>query len=232
MKEKEEHPEGEEQKAKRTGTFGRGVVITLLNLLAMALVAAGLIALALHGLDRYTHHGEAVRVPDLAGLTPEEAVEQLRPLDLVPEIVDSIFTEGMAPGVILKTTPGAGSIIKKHRTLFVTINTTMVERVVMPSVYDSSRRRAEAALRSAGFSDITIRAVPGRYNDLALEVTDRATGQVIRPGTELPYNTPLILSVTSTTSLDSLYQAREDSLLALPEEGTMEEFDEEDLPDL
>lgn len=222
---------------KRTMSTGRAVRITLLNLLAMVVVGALIIVGALYLLDVYTHHGEAVKVPDLSGLTLSEAQTSVRSMDLDLEIVDSIYTEGMAPGVILKTTPGPGSIIKKHRTIFLTTNTTIVEQVVMPAVYDTSRRRAQAALRSAGFVDVTIKMVPGRYNDLAVEVSDRQTGQVIQPGTKLPFNTPLVLSITSTSSLDSLYDADTTAVdrevaEALRRIGQAEEPDGEDLPEL
>ena len=225
------------EEKKRTMSTGRAVRITLLNLLAMVVVGALIIVGALYLLDVYTHHGEAVKVPDLSGMTLSEAQTSVRSMDLDLEIVDSIYTEGMAPGVILKTTPGPGSIIKKHRTIFLTTNTTIVEQVVMPAVYDTSRRRAQAALRSAGFVDVTIKMVPGRYNDLAVEVADRQTGQVIQPGTKLPFNTPLVLSITSTSSLDSLYDADTTAVdrevaEALRRIGPAEEPDGEDLPEL
>lgn len=225
------------EEKKRTMSTGRAVRITLLNLLAMVVVGALIIVGALYLLDVYTHHGEAAKVPDLSGMTLTEAQTTVRSMDLDLEIVDSIYTEGMAPGVILKTTPGPGSIIKKHRTIFLTTNTTTVEQVVMPAVYDTSRRRAQAALRSAGFVDVTIKMIPGRYNDLAVEVSDRQTGQVIQPGTKLPFNTPLVLSITSTSSLDSLYDADTTAVdrevaEALRRIGQAEEPDGEDLPEL
>lgn len=225
------------EEKKRTMSTGRAVRITLLNLLAMVVVGALIIVGALYLLDVYTHHGEAVKVPDLSGMTLSEAQTAVRSMDLDLEIVDSIYTEGIAPGVILKTSPGPESIIKKHRTIFLTTNTTTVEQVVMPAVYDTSRRRAQAALRSAGFVDVTIKMVPGRYNDLAVEVSDRQTGQVIQPGTKLPFNTPLVLSITSTSSLDSLYDADTTAVdrevaEALRRIGQAEEPDGEDLPEL
>ena len=225
------------EEKKRTMSTGRAVRITLLNLLAMVVVGALIIVGALYLLDVYTHHGEAAKVPDLSGMTLTEAQTTVRSMDLDLEIVDSIYTEGMAPGVILKTTPGPGSIIKKHRTIFLTTNTTTVEQVVMPAVYDTSRRRAQAAIRSAGFVDVTIKMIPGRYNDLAVEVSDRQTGQVIQPGTKLPFNTPLVLSITSTSSLDSLYDADTTAVdrevaEALRRIGQAEEPDGEDLPEL
>ena len=225
------------EEKKQTMSTGRAVRITLLNLLAMVVVGALIIVGALYLLDVYTHHGEAAKVPDLSGMTLSEAQTAVQSMDLDLEIVDSIYTEGMAPGVILKTTPGPGSIIKKHRTIFLTTNTTTVEQVVMPAVYDTSRRRAQAALRSAGFIDVMIKMVPGRYNDLAVEVSDRQTGQVIQPGTKLPFNTPLVLSITSTSSLDSLYDADTSAVdrevaEALRRIEQAEKLDGEDLPEL
>lgn len=221
----------EETSAPAKMSVRRVVTLTLLHLLGM--VAAGVLIVlgALYFLDLYTHHGEAVKVPDLTGMTLEEAQTTVKSMDLTLDIVDSIYTEGEAPGVILKTTPRAGSVIKKHRTLFLTTNTISVERVRVPSVYDTSRRRAEAALRAAGFVDVTVKLVPGRYNDLAVEVLDRATGLAVPPGSELPYNTPLVLSVTSTASLDSLLDAeaaRPDSTLL----DDLGELSDEDLPEL
>ena len=87
---------------------GRAVRITLLNLMAMVVVGALIVVGALFLLDGYTHHGEAVKVPDLSGMTMDEARSAVRSMDLDLEIVDSIYTEGLAPGVILRTSPGPG----------------------------------------------------------------------------------------------------------------------------
>ena len=38
------------------------------NLIAMVVVAVVLVFVALKGVDAYTHHGEAVRVPDVKGI--------------------------------------------------------------------------------------------------------------------------------------------------------------------
>ena len=60
---------------------------------------------------------------------------------------------------------------------------------------------------------------------------------MIQPGTKLPFNTPLVLSITSTISLDSLYDADTTAMdsevaEALERIGQTEEPDGEDLPEL
>ena len=91
--------ETEDRTEEKKGTMsaGRAVGITLLNLLAMVVVGALIVVGALYLLDVYTHHGEAVKVPDLSGMTREEAMNAVRSMDLDLEIVDSIYTEGLAP---------------------------------------------------------------------------------------------------------------------------------------
>lgn len=83
-------------------------------------------------LKGYTRHGQAIKTPDVVGLTQENAMEILEQANLYLEVVDSVYVEGKAPGTILDTTPRAGSRIKPQRTIFATVNTVSVKSIKLP----------------------------------------------------------------------------------------------------
>ena len=66
--------------------------------------AIGLILLlaALVWLRFYTHHGQAIMVPDLAGLTVYEVEEVTSSRNLKFEVVDSVYSSEMPRGTVIK----------------------------------------------------------------------------------------------------------------------------------
>ncbi len=187
-------------------------IVLLLNLLLMLIVGMLLIWLSMAFLKGYTRHNDSVTVPKLSGLTQQDALSLLRESDLNMEVVDSVYNETMDPGVILESTPKSGSSVKRNRTIFVTVNTTLVKQARIPDVYEVSRRQAEAALRREGFVNIREEYIPGVYSDLAMSVKDGNTGAVLQPGSTLAYNQPIILEVTSSQLMDSVALAQQYAL--------------------
>ena len=175
-------------------------IVILLNLLLMLIVGILLIWLSMAFLKGYTRHNDSVTVPNLSGLTQQDALSLLRD------------NETMDPGAILESTPKSGSSVKRNRTIFVTVNTTLVKQARIPDVYEVSRRQAEAALRREGFVNIREEYIPGVYSDLAMSVKDGNTGAVLQPGSTLAYNQPIILEITSSQLMDSVALAQQYAL--------------------
>ncbi len=181
----------------------------------MFAVGSLLVFVSMIFLKFYTRHNDSVVVPTLTGLSQQEATTLLQFNDLGMEVIDSVYNETMAPGVILESVPKSGSSVKRSRTIYVTVNTTIVRQSRIPEVYEISRRQAEAALRRAGFINIREEYVPGVYSDLATAVKDGNTGVTLLPGSSIAYNHPIILQVTSTQLMDSLSLAQQNSLDSL-----------------
>ncbi len=115
--------------------------------IAIALV---LLLSALIWLKIYTHHGQAIRVPDLSGLTEEEVGDVITSRNLRFEVVDSVYSQEMPRGTVIKQNPRANSIVKKNRRIFLTMNAVNPEMISMPRLVGLSIRQARLALQNAG----------------------------------------------------------------------------------
>jgi beta-lactam-binding protein with PASTA domain len=148
-------------------------------------IAIGLILLlsTLLWLRIYTHHGEAILVPDLAGLTEDEVHDVTSSRSLRYEVVDSVYSSEMPRGTVIKQNPGASSKVKKNRKIFLTLNAVNPEMVSMPQLAGLSIRQARLALQNAGLILGDIRYRP----DYAINnVLQQMHGDsVIMEGTEI-----------------------------------------------
>lgn len=98
----------------------------------------------------YTHHGQAIMVPDLAGLTVDEVGDVTSSRNLRFEIIDSVYSSEMPRGTVIKQNPRASTKVKKNRKIFLTMNAINPEMVSMPRMVGLSIRQARLALQNAG----------------------------------------------------------------------------------
>ncbi|MEE4176410.1 MAG: PASTA domain-containing protein [Bacteroides sp.] len=114
--------------------------------------AAGIVVLwvSLKLLDIYTLHGRTITVPDLNGLTEQEASTILRKMDLRYTLNDSIFDDSKPKGTIANQDPSPGIEVKKNRTIYLTKVAVLPEMVPMPNLVDLSMRQAMALLEAYG----------------------------------------------------------------------------------
>ena len=117
-------------------------------------IAAALTLLLLFGtmlwLRIYTHHGQTINVPNLAGLTLEEVADVTAARQLRYEVVDSVYSSEMPRGTVLKQNPVGNSKVKKNRNIFLTMNAVNPETVTMPRLVGLSIRQARLALQNTG----------------------------------------------------------------------------------
>ena len=180
------------------------------NLLLATILTIAIIIGTLRWLDHYTLHNEAVVVPDVKGLTLDEADEFFKNSKLRYNVVDSVFSKDVAPGAIVELVPVAGSKVKENRIVFVTINAQTSQMGKIPEIQDLSFRQAYALLRSIGFSSVEIEYVAGEYKDLAVAV--ELNQRPLSKGEYVPLNAPLTLKISSgdpnmqpdSLSLDSI----------------------------
>lgn len=182
----------------------------VVNLLLAIILTIAIIIGTLQWLDHYTLHNEAVVVPDVKGLTLDEADEFFKNSKLRYNVVDSVFSKDVAPGAIVELVPVAGSKVKENRIVFVTINAQTSQMGKIPEIQDLSFRQAYALLRSIGFSSVEIEYVAGEYKDLAVAV--ELNQRPLSKGEYAPLNAPLTLKISSgdpnmqpdSLSLDSI----------------------------
>ncbi len=162
-----------------------------LAILILAILTGGV----LWWLNIYTHHGEAVVVPDVKGLQEKDAAPFFQRVELRYEIVDSMYVKNAKPGSIIEVTPPAGSKVKADRIIFIKINSFLVETFILPELKDLSQRQALAMLKVAGFENVRVKQVPSPYKDLVLGI--EYNGREINAGERLPAASSLVLKVSS-----------------------------------
>lgn len=164
-----------------------------LNIIAMIVVVIVMVFGVLKWLDIHTHHGETVMVPDVKGMTVEEATKMLRNHGLVCVISDTKYVKDKAAGIILDLKPGVGEKVKEGRTVYLTVNTLDIPLRVIPDVADnSSLRQAEAKLQSAGFKLAEIQLIQGE-RDWVYGV--KYQGRQLTTGEKVPVGASLTLMV-------------------------------------
>ena len=171
-------------------TFGGFVLKNVL--IAIGIIVA-LSWLALIGIDFYTHHGEAIVIPDLRGSYVEEAEVILAKKGLYPQVIDSVYVRGKKLGTIIDQIPAANSTVKSNRPIYLIINSRSVRQVTLPEVCDVSFRQADAMLQSLGLSVSNTEYAPSEYKDLVIEV--KFHGRTLLPGTRVPEGSSLVLVV-------------------------------------
>jgi beta-lactam-binding protein with PASTA domain len=72
-------------------------------------------------LQWYTDHGQYVSVPELKGLSTEEAIKALQERNLDYLVIDSIYDRKAVPGSVFDQSPAFESQVKEGRQVFLTI---------------------------------------------------------------------------------------------------------------
>ena len=110
---------------------------------------------------KYTHHGEAIEVPDLYGKNYLEAKDAVAELGLRIEVNDSTYIKEMPAGSIVVQSPEKGLNVKEGRIIYVTINSLTIPRVRIPDLVDNcSYREAIARLQA-----LDLRVLPPKLID-------------------------------------------------------------------
>ncbi len=169
-------------------------LVLLLNIAAMALVGFIILWIALSWLDSWTHHGEYISVPEVKGLSYNEAYEKLRGEGFAVEISDSVYDVArIAPGTVVEQNPKCDAKVKGGRKVYLTITAFSPKTVTIPSLVDVSVRQAKSVLEGLGFKNITIVSVPSEYRDLVLGV--KASGVRLSKGARVPVTSQITLEV-------------------------------------
>lgn len=166
------------------------IIATLLEIMVVAVI---LCTILIFWLDSYTRHGTATIVPSVRYLTVAEASDILSRKGFRCEVIDSLFNDRVAPGVVVEQTPDAESRVKEGRIIYLTINAFSPKKVTMPSLIDGSARQAQAILRALGFDNVRIEYEPSPYKDLVLDVL--CNGRQVESGEKIPMTSRITLIV-------------------------------------
>src|SRR6187200_1722872 len=121
-----------------------------INLLAGLLLMVLLLFILSTCLGPLTRHGKNKTVPNVVGKSFEEATKILSNSGFDVEVQDSIYTDTIAKGAVLRQVPDGDATVKISRTVYLTINRHVPPMVEMPNLRDFSFRNAELQLKNMG----------------------------------------------------------------------------------
>ena len=169
----------------------------LINLVA-ALLFAGLVIWGIFKfIDNYTLHGETISVPSLEGLTIGEVEEILTAKNLRYSILDSIYIEAAVGGTVLEQNPAIDDLVKKNRTIYITVSKVIPPRVSMPDVVDMSLRLAIGKLKSYGLK-VKTQQRPSQCVNCVLK--QEINGKTVAPNEKVNKGSTVILTIGIGTS--------------------------------
>lgn len=118
----------------------------------MAIVVIAIIILTAIGLNVYTHHGEAIVVPDVRNKPMTEARHLLEEAGLILEVTDTGYVKALPADCILEQTPAAGARVKSGHIIRLIVNSSSTPSLALPDIADNcSLREAMAKLKAMGF---------------------------------------------------------------------------------
>jgi len=140
--------------------------------LAIAFLTVLLVLVSV-GLRIITRHGKTVMAPDFTNLTVAQAQVLAKEKKVAVKVVDSVFVRRLNGGVVYRQQPKAGSKVKEGRSIFLTINSVVPRKVVMPNLFGYSVTEARSELQNRGLNmgylnyvkDIATNTVLGQYVD-------------------------------------------------------------------
>jgi len=95
-------------------------------------VLMGLAFLQLLGM--ITNHGQYLTVPSVVGLNTNDAIKQLEKQGFDVVIQDSVYTDTLQRGVVMKQLPDPNSTVKVNRTIYLTVNRFILPMIEMPTL--------------------------------------------------------------------------------------------------
>lgn len=122
------------------------------NLLLAALFIVVVLVGTAVGLRLITRHGQTVTAPDFTGLGVQEARKLASQEQVEVTVVDSVFVNRLPGGVVYRQMPKAGATVKRGRNIFLTINSVVPRKVVMPNLFGYSVTEARSELRNRGLN--------------------------------------------------------------------------------
>jgi beta-lactam-binding protein with PASTA domain len=150
-------------------------------------VAICLFIIFFFSLGWITGNGETEKVPAVIGLDVAAAEKNLTALGFDVELQDSIYVDTLARNAVLRQTPEADEIVKKGRTVYLTINRVVAPQVDMPNLVGFSIKSAETYLKVLGLRLGSTQMVPDQNKNVVID--QLVNGKPIAPGSKIPSGT-------------------------------------------
>ena len=160
---------------------------------ASALVLWGVFA----GLGWYTNHNDYISVPNVSGMSFDEAQIRLEQAGLRSKIMDSVYNEKARAYTIVEQNQKASDMVKEDSTIYLVINTGNKPKIKAPNLVDMSLTLAKAVIKNRG---LVLGNIEMAYDPIGnnLVLAQQYKGQVLKEGTLIPKGSIINLTVAST----------------------------------
>lgn len=165
--------------------------IFLLNLLIAILLGSGLIYGFFQFLEHYTHHNEALSVPDLRGMKLVKVKKVINNHNLRFTVNDSIFVPDKPKLTVIEQNPKPFSKVKRNRKIYLTVNSPHPPKVEVPDLKDVSLRQALAILETYGLNAGELEYVPDIAQNVVKEM--KLDDKTLEPKEMVPKGTSIDL---------------------------------------
>jgi len=172
------------------------------NLLAAGILALLLIFGALQMLSRITKHGQHLTVPAVVGKQATDVIQQLTDSGFDVVIVDSIYTDTLPKGIVVKQLPDANSTVKVNRTIYLTTNRMVPPQIPMPDLLNKNYTFAIEILNKAHLQLGDTIFKPDFMKGSVMEQLYQ--GRKITAGTQLQWGSKVTLVVAGGLKEDNL----------------------------
>jgi beta-lactam-binding protein with PASTA domain len=171
-----------------------------INILFAIVLVFIVLFLFLLSLDFFTHHGKTLTIPAVMNMPLTDAERILKEEGFDIEIQDSIYSDTAAPMSVLRQFPDADAVVKKNRTVYLTINRAVAPSIEMPNLEGMSFRSAQLVLNQYGLKlkDTVFR--PDFAKNSVLE--QQYNGERIKPGAKINMGSGIVLVLGSGLGQD------------------------------
>jgi beta-lactam-binding protein with PASTA domain len=152
-----------------------------------------LFILVFFALGFITGNGKTEKVPSVVGLDISTAEHNLSVLGFDVVIQDSIYVDTLARTAVLRQTPDADEIVKKGRTVYLTINRVLAPQIEMPNLVGFSLQSAITYLKVLGLRVGSTTLQPDRNKNVILD--QLVNGVRVAPGAKIASGTVINLIV-------------------------------------
>jgi eukaryotic-like serine/threonine-protein kinase len=163
------------------------------NVCTAIVLAFLMIFLVLQLLGWITKHGAYLTVPSIKGKNTMEAIRLLESKGFDVTIQDSIYTDSLPRGTVIKQLPDADATVKVNRTVFITVNRYVPPMITMPALEGKSMNFALEILAKDHFVLEDTIYTPNLMKGYILE--QKYNGSPVAAGTKLQWGSKITLIV-------------------------------------
>ncbi len=188
-----------------------------INIGLMAAISLVVLLICFLLLGTYTRHGKYVEVPDFTKMNAGELSDSRYAADFDFEVVDSVYFADASGGSVVKQDPLPGVMVKKDRTIYLTVATSHADKIKMPNLKDLSLRQATSLLETFGLKVGSLEYVADFAQNAVY--AQKYRGVEIDPDAEIAKGAVIDLVIGGGNN----YRSAEDSLYDLIESTIIEE---------